>query len=659
MKDFRDRLRTEKHLIPFHRDFDNSRLLKELADYIQTQKTETLDTIKSLIASCQFFSLFNQNYLYLLHEMNRNIDHMGLSYDKLMEVMVAQNNGSHIYVLNQFRKEFGNRKDIHFSDTFAHRTKSIDPGIGEINTGGGLATLIDVLQIAMNSLKNRKDSMPDQHLVSDQESMFYLNLFIKISNIYFGLKNLYESIVWSGGRIEAIGDRKFRVAYADKEQLRLEEIGRFRLQQSSLATYFKLAELIGRTRNPLTLNFEWNKHKRKGVRIGQVSLNAGYIECKLTNGDDVDELDEQLSNYAAMKTYYGFLENNELPKLHPLQLWDILLLFHLVQQLFKIAADLPSNEDDVFRIEDLLDYPFRIKRKDLEQYLSERTTYQSTTISRFIDLMTTGENDWISFWNCPFIQQSDDLLLPLLTVTGPNLFYLIDHWLDKGGYSLDTRGIKLEEYITQNLQQQLDRKGYYYKICNRKKFQTKTKEKEEIDLIINLRDIVIIGEIKCIRYPMEIRDYFNNRERLTNGCNQIVRKSAYLQNNAEEFKKDIGDIAGKKIIAIVITNYPIFAGTHINNIPIIDFHWVEGYFTHNKLIHYMTREQNGRLVNEPQNAVEIYTDEVSFCANFDTQMRDPAIIERYKSKVGFFDLKMTVNEFPLELYLETASFNSQ
>jgi hypothetical protein len=66
----------------------------------------------------------------------------------------------------------------------------------------------------------------------------------------------------------------------------------------------------------------------------------------------------------------------------------------------------------------------------------------------------------------------------------------------------------------------------------------------------------------------------------------------------------------------------------------------------------MTREQNGKLVNEPQSAVELFTDENSFCANFDKQMRNPVIIERYKSKVGFYDLKMTVNEFPLELYLD-------
>jgi hypothetical protein len=95
------------------------------------------------------------------------------------------------------------------------------------------------------------------------------------------------------------------------------------------------------------------------------------------------------------------------------------------------------------------------------------------------------------------------------------------------------------------------------------KYGYKLDQIEEIDLIINLHDIVSIGELKCIRYPMELRNYFYNRKRLINGCNQIIRKSAYMQNNAEEFKKDIGDIAEKKIIPIVITNYPIFVGTHI------------------------------------------------------------------------------------------------
>jgi len=174
--------------------------------------------------------------------------------------------------------------------------------------------------------------------------------------------------------------------------------------------------------------------------------------------------------------------------------------------------------------------------------------------------------------------------------------------------------------------------------------------------VINLQTIVVIAEVKCIRYPMEMRDYYNNYNRLKIGSQQVVRKSAYLEKHAEEFKKDIGDIKGKTIIKLVITNYPIFAGCSLDGIPVIDFHWLEGFVTHNKLIHYLSKNEGGRLVNEPQNALTLYNNETEFCANFEQQMRSPAIIERFREKVGTLDIKMTVEDFPFELYLETATF---
>ena len=84
--------------------------------------------------------------------MNRDIEHIGLSYKKLLEVLVAQNNGSNSCVLNQFCKQSCNRKDIHFSDTFAHRTQSTDPSIGEIITVGGLNYILTLSNTILRKL---------------------------------------------------------------------------------------------------------------------------------------------------------------------------------------------------------------------------------------------------------------------------------------------------------------------------------------------------------------------------------------------------------------------------------------------------------------------------------------------------------------------------
>jgi hypothetical protein len=262
----------------------------------------------------------------------------------------------------------------------------------------------------------------------------------------------------------------------------------------------------------------------------------------------------------------------------------------------------------------------------------------------------------VNFWQRPFLPSDEDLLVPFLTTVAPVTYYLIDYWLESGGYKLEKRGKALENHVKANIGKHLTKKGYSFHIPTANRFRIPSGAYEEIDLLLVLKDIVVIAEIKCIRYPMEPFDYHFSYNRLSEGAAQVNKKTDFLIAHTEELKPITGDISGKKIVRAVITNYPIFTGCIIDDVPVMDFYLFEGYMLYNRIIHFTSYSENKQIVNEREGANVLYNTEAEFCANLDDYLRNNRLLKMHESKVKIHDQKMTVNEFPVQVYLQMAAF---
>ena len=653
MDTFPDRLKTEKAFIPFNNAFDYSFLSKELQLWISTSDAGSKADIINLFTTCRFLPELQKVYKQFLLEISSCIKAINLPYETLCRILVACTNISYLTVSEQFKSSYQTGENLYFSDVFGHQTSSNDPGIGPVNTSSAMSTMIDVLHIAINNAKDKAPAILSKLPIQDHEILPRLDQFILICNAYFSIKNSYEAAIWNNGYFESTERHKYFVRFANIERLKLEEVGRMRLQQDSMSTYFKLAELLGGSTD---FDFEWNKIKKEDIGIGSVKIRDGYIEYELTGESDPIEFNVELNHFAALQAFYPFLSNIEIPNCHPLKLWDILSLFHLVLHLFSKVSEGYKLKKNYDSIADILDSPFRIRKIQLVSYLQERTNYPFTVINQFIKLISNPEGKWINFWNYPLLVIEEDILAPFLTITSPMIFHLIDNWLTYGGYDLKERGTLLEKYVRERLDIALNNKGYTYNILQQKKIKINSGESEEIDLLIILKDIVIIADIKCIRYPMEIRDYHNNYERLRDGSCQVNRKTEFIKKHQKELIRIIGDIGDKPIVKLLITSYPIFAGCIFNDVPVVDFRWLEGYMNENALVHYSSRVYEGKYINQPIKNAVLYNNETDFCKNFEKQMRNPAIVEVFKSRIELHDIKMTVEGSPFEIYLQTPTF---
>ena len=60
---------------------------------------------------------------------------------------------------------------------------------------------------------------------------------------------------------------------------------------------------------------------------------------------------------------------------------------------------------------------------------------------------------------------------------------------------------------------------------------------QEIDLIIETQSIIIIGEIKCSKYPMSTRDYGTiSNDTVLHAASQLDIKSAFLEKHFDHFE---------------------------------------------------------------------------------------------------------------------------
>ena len=195
--------------------------------------------------------------------------------------------------------------------------------------------------------------------------------------------------------------------------------------------------------------------------------------------------------------------------------------------------------------------------------------------------------------------------------------------------NLQERGIIFEDYIKDKTKEILKNKNFKFFIPDIKKFKNSDENEEEIDLIVSLENIILLIELKCIKYPIENHDIENAKQRLMEGVLQIKRKKSFLQGNVQLFKSKQINIENKEIIPLVITNNPNFTGLIIDNIPIIDFELFNNYINVGKFITAKIDNQSF----EEHKSVIYYNNQREFEENIKDFMNNPIPLKDIEEKI--------------------------
>lgn len=388
----------------------------------------------------------------------------------------------------------------------------------------------------------------------------------------------------------------------------------------------------------------------KFYRVKRMKVTDGYIKLEFGQGMSKIHLDYMWGMQAAIDAYYELLDiNMKLEGLGGICLIEVLgvwvalqTLCHEMVELWRVTPRMAYTK------EDFCDSPRCIEIADLEAYLVKLTGIKNSHVKHVLKAL---EVDWTKYnyiWTSPLFRVGNHYCLPFIPIICGQPYNIIESLMQKGGYDLEKRGKDFEQYVYK----QIAEAKHEYKIncIASKKFGSKGKG-EEIDLLIELRDIVVLAEAKCIHYSMEPQNYGEAWSRLTHGAEQALRKKAYVENHPEVFS-ELGDVSNKKIVPVVLTNYPTYAGCEHEGVYVIDSHTFISYF----VAGYMTKRMMSLTVNPIVNARFFYNSEAGMSANFEKYLKEQPVKQIHIGKMVVEDIPQLTQLSPWKCTAKTVVY---
>ena len=659
MHPLRKALINDRQLNPFSDDFNKDRLYEVITNFLKNNinlsevDSKLLDSLKVLI-------LFNSLFVETFQFLKKSIIDSNLSINEIFEISLSIVNREFIIIQRDTKNKIRQQGGLNFEDAFKLKINSLDESIGKIGMSSALETNIDALNVFLTyanyfrqTITPKPNPIDEKQLINGFRNIYYASSF------FYVVKSEYEDRIWNNGDIESIkSENKITFRRFSIEDSILQKIGFYRLQSDSFATYCHYQEKLSKKSDFSESYKSLYRIKKKPKRIKQVFIDNGTVNYRLADGIDKNEFDNELVNSSSLITYYSFIDEINFPKQSELSLFDIIILFDVTQHLFDKTLELIYVDNGLSKLSDLNKFPCRIKKIDLRRYLTQRTYYTSKQISGFLDFICNGDKARINLWHYPLIKSGEYLLFSLLSLTQPIIVFLLDVWLEIGGFDLKKRGKLLEAYIKTEVTNSLKSRNFSFEISQNSKFKLENNSKEEeIDLIINLKSILIVAEIKCIKFHLESRDEHNALKRLRQGAIQVKRKTEFIERNKKHFYPQIGDITNKRIMRLVITNFPSFTGISLENVQIVDFLLFNSYIKTGKVSRFSTIPKNGQVVgNELIKRTLLYEDEDEFCDKFDFYMKHHPLIEMQKDNIEIKMNKLSTRGMNYDIYSEIATY---
>lgn len=633
----RKKLQNEKSFNPFHSGYD----WKGLRSYLDSEEIESIDdgyAVKIAMASEVYQSYYEQYIGHIQEAMER----AGGSVADIVPAFFGMANMD-LCRMTSVMEEGGGISSI--MDIIYYGVESPIGHFGEMNAIGAIESQVDFANVSLNILRH----MPPKADTASPGIQGRLEMVYRMyaaSNLLHYMKESYDTALWENGYIEEDGDR-LHVRYIDTEYPIVRHIGNIRSSSNILAGIEGIRYLSntdGRCRE-----YYFKKGRSQQV-IEKAWLDGnGYVQYSLMmRKDSWGDDSAYASARAEIDLYYPYVPDQEFEQLGGLTINDMMVMF---SGLSNLISQVKASATEADSIQPIL--PARISHRELLRYLKHTTVYTKGQIEAFLEFNTSRMDSGkrIDLWTRPLLEIDRTYHILMAAVTAPSYSFLVDEWLNSAGFRLEQRGKRFEGHIKDSLRQLFEKKGYECHIPDRNKFYDRSNAYEEIDLLMNLREVVVIAEVKCIRYPMECRDTYNNFKTLKKAAGQIVRKAEFIERNQGYLLKDIGKIDGKEIVKVIITNYPIFAGSKIDGIPVIDFYLFDSYIRSGKLTHAMIVSSSADRVIE-SGEERYYTDETEMCQKMRGFIEAPPSIEELRKEIKIEESELTLPEASIHIFQE-------
>lgn len=508
------------------------------------------------------------NDLYVLYiefykQISNDFKKLNIKGKEIAEYIIAGLNREYKVIWNKHNEKYKDIKQGSYllSDIMNFKLQSISPEVGLIDVRAALESMTDATSLLLNYLRYfLENDFVSENADSLQFSVNIMTIMQK-SQLLTVLKHSYDDILYNNGFIE-IDEEKRNIIfnYENHNNLKLILAGDMMYDQRRLQVFSKINE------NDLTPRLY--KYISK-YRIKKVKINDGSIKLDFGKGN-AKEFKNIISDIqSSIDSYYEFLPYDiKLPNFSGSVFEEVIAVWCAIQYIVSYVFNNVDFDTTIYTSKDFSIIPRKILKNDLLMYIEKLTGLRYSKIKVIVSSLEANWCCYNDIWSSMLYPINDYYLLPFFTIINTTTYNIVDKLLQRGGFSLEVRGKWFEDFLYNELTYKTT--SFPIKCLPAKKYCIKGKE-EEIDLLISMKNTILIADAKCIHYSVEPHNYAEARERLEDGCKQVLRKMEFVKNNCDLFG-DLGDVATKTIIPFVITNYPTFSGFSYNGVYIIDSH---------------------------------------------------------------------------------------
>jgi hypothetical protein len=308
-----------------------------------------------------------------------------------------------------------------------------------------------------------------------------------------------------------------------------------------------------------------------------------------------------------------------------------------------------------FKMDNLDSLALRINGAELKDAIVQCAEFSAHEAEAAIELFSAPITDMQllfrkGFWGCPLVRLNDTeiaiVLAPLEVGSPPRR---LEIWLDRMGMRDKIEkygaGHPYEEHVRSEVCKAISKntafknsKGYKSALLAKS-----VNGEEQVDLIFKLRNLVVVGEIKCLLTPAEASERYDYLRKLEGAAEQAVRKTKFLESNSDDalaaLNVDKTELPKLKFVSIVVTNQGFGLGFDAG-CAVVDLHFLRLFLQARDYISSSAMvPSSGQLVTS---STTLYSSESDAEDKFESTMKLPPTIARTE---GAFSL--VENRLPL------------
>lgn len=442
------------------------------------------------------------------------------------------------------------------------------------STDGSIEIAVDgvtvPLRLAMHGRLGHGDP-PD-----DLEVIRRLTGQITLGQTYTEIESFWKQCVWEGYHVKR---REAYDIYVPSEHHALTRaVGQYRhdllLRQDSMTAISVLKQM------PVTAR---KKILRTKILKAVGKTNPLRVATKSPRRQHFEILSQDLALIGRMASLALYLEpmlREPLPGFGGLSVDNILEVWSILTPLAEQLVDQFHHAETIDTVEKLLEFAPTVSRPSLEAAVRRATDLSKDQARRAVNILTfNGERD-DTLWLQPLVRTSHDelavVVAPLLSI---NMLWLIERLLAKGEADLESRGPEFERSVREQIGEHAKNGELEVQAVSSDvelegdSVDSSQPEEEQIDLVIRIGSVILVGEVKCQLFPntSALRRY-NYWQTLESAADQAKRKTAFAEKYKDQFLEHLGwtDSTSFSFQPVVITNVSLGVGFEFEGVPIAD-----------------------------------------------------------------------------------------